>query len=131
MTQTALAPLTINISEEAAGHVRVFAEQSGLPDSNLRVSVKGGGCAGMTYVLDLVDEPREDDKLIEEHGAHALRGPQVVHLPSRYDPRVLGWTQRQRVRVQQPEREDNVRLRHFVQRVGQQQEPGIVAPRPL
>ena len=43
MTQTALAPLTINISEEAAGHVRVFAEQSGLPDSNLRVSVKGGG----------------------------------------------------------------------------------------
>ena len=68
MTQTALAPLTINISEEAAGHVRVFAEQSGLPDSNLRVSVKGGGCAGMTYVLDLVDEPREDDKVIEEHG---------------------------------------------------------------
>ena len=43
-------------------------QQSGKPDSNLRVAVKGGGCAGMTYVLDLIDEPREDDKVIEEHG---------------------------------------------------------------
>ena len=67
-TKTMPSPLTINISEEAADHVRVFAQQSGKPDSNLRVAVKGGGCAGMTYVLDLIDEPREDDKIIEEHG---------------------------------------------------------------
>ncbi len=67
-TKTMPSPLTINISEEAANHVRVFAQQSGKPDSNLRVAVKGGGCAGMTYVLDLIDEPREDDKVIEEHG---------------------------------------------------------------
>ena len=67
-TKTMPSPLTINISEEAAGHVRVFAAQSGKPDSNLRVAVKGGGCAGMTYVLDLIDDPREGDKVIEEHG---------------------------------------------------------------
>lgn len=67
-TKTMPSPLTINISEEAADHVRVFAQQSGKPDSNLRVAVKGGGCAGMTYVLDLIDEPLEDDKVIEEHG---------------------------------------------------------------
>ena len=67
-TQTMPSPLTINISEEAAGHVQAFAAQSGKPGSNLRVAVKGGGCAGMTYVLDLIDEPREDDKVIEEHG---------------------------------------------------------------
>ena len=68
MVREAPAPLTINIDEEAAKHVRVFAEQSGKPDSNLRVGVKGGGCAGMTYILDLVDTPKEDDKVIEEHG---------------------------------------------------------------
>ncbi len=67
-TKTMPSPLTINISEEAADHVRVFAQQSGKPDSNLRVAVKGGGCAGMTYVLDLIDEPMEDDKVIEEYG---------------------------------------------------------------
>ncbi len=68
MTQTAPAPLTISIDREAANHVQVFAEQSGRPGANLRVAVKGGGCAGMTYVLDLVNDPREDDKIIEDHG---------------------------------------------------------------
>ena len=67
-TKTAPVPLTITIDRDAADHVRTFAQQSGKPDCNLRVAVKGGGCAGMTYVLDLVDQPREDDKIIEEHG---------------------------------------------------------------
>ena len=61
-------PLTISISQEAADHVGSFAEQAGKPGSNLRVGVKGGGCAGLTYMLDLVDEPKDDDKVIEEHG---------------------------------------------------------------
>ena len=38
------------------------------PGAYLRVGVKGGGCSGLTYMLDLVDEPKEDDKVIEEHG---------------------------------------------------------------
>ena len=71
MTSTATyenKPLTINISEEAASHVETFAEQAGKPGAYLRVGVKGGGCSGLTYMLDLVDEPKEDDKVIEEHG---------------------------------------------------------------
>ena len=67
-TKNKAAPLTISISKEAAEHVGHFAEQSGKPNSNLRVSVKGGGCSGMTYVLDLVDEPLEGDKILEQHG---------------------------------------------------------------
>ena len=34
----------------------------------MKVGVKGGGCSGLTYVLDLVDEFLEDDKIVEEHG---------------------------------------------------------------
>ena len=70
MTQTRErpAPLTISISEEAVEHVRNFAQQADQPNSHLRVGVKGGGCSGLTYVLDLVDEPSEDDKVLEEHG---------------------------------------------------------------
>ena len=41
-------PLTVSISQEAAGHVRDFAKQAGKPDSSLRVGVKGGGCSGLT-----------------------------------------------------------------------------------
>ena len=61
-------PLTISISEKAAGHVREFAQQAGESDAHLRVGVKGGGCSGLTYVLDLAAEPGENDKIIEGHG---------------------------------------------------------------
>ncbi|MCH2305527.1 MAG: iron-sulfur cluster assembly accessory protein [SAR202 cluster bacterium] len=61
-------PLTISISKEAVTHVRSFASEAGKPDAHIRVSVKGGGCSGLTYSLDLVDEPMPDDKVINEHG---------------------------------------------------------------
>ena len=63
-----IKPLTISISEEAANHVATFSQQAGKSTSSLRVGVKGGGCSGLTYILDLVDEPMQDDKVIEEHG---------------------------------------------------------------
>ena len=68
MKKTMPEPLTITITADAADYIKGFAEQSGKPGSNLRVGVKGGGCSGMTYTLDLVDEPGENDKVIEDHG---------------------------------------------------------------
>ena len=61
-------PLTISISEDAVEHVRHFAESAGQPDSHLRVSVKGGGCSGLTYELGLSEGPKENDKVIEDRG---------------------------------------------------------------
>ena len=35
----------------------------------MRVGVKGGGCSGLTYMLEIVsDGPRETDKVIDENG---------------------------------------------------------------
>ena len=68
MNKTQPAPLTISISQEAADHVRSFAELEGKTTSNVRVGVKGGGCSGLTYVLDIVDEPAAGDKVIEDQG---------------------------------------------------------------
>ena len=68
MATTAPKPLTISISKEAAEHVSQFTAQAGKPDANLRVGVKGGGCSGLTYVLDIVDGPEDDDKVIRDHG---------------------------------------------------------------
>ncbi len=61
-------PMTITISADAAEHVRRFAAQSGKPEAGIRVGVKGGGCSGLTYVLDLVEGPNENDKVIEDQG---------------------------------------------------------------
>ena len=68
MTTVERQPLTISISKGAAEHVRDFTKQAGKPEANLRVGVKGGGCSGLTYMLDIVEEPVEGDKVIEEHG---------------------------------------------------------------
>jgi|TARA_B110000263_G_scaffold33205_1_gene25182 iron-sulfur cluster assembly protein len=69
VTRITPEPLTITISEEAAKHVGQFVAAEGKAEANLRVGVKGGGCSGLTYVLEIIDnEPDAEDKLIEEHG---------------------------------------------------------------
>ena len=65
---TAQEPLTISISQNAAKHVGEFMAAEGRETGILRVGVKGGGCSGLTYVLDIVDEGREGDKVIDQNG---------------------------------------------------------------
>ena len=62
-------PTAVRLTEDAVNHIREFATAEGKPDANLRVAVKGGGCSGLTYVLETVEEEaREDEKVVEEHG---------------------------------------------------------------
>jgi iron-sulfur cluster assembly protein len=65
---TAQAPLTITITESAAKHVHAFMESEGFAEGVLRVAVKGGGCSGLTYVLDIKDAAPEGDKVIVDKG---------------------------------------------------------------
>ena len=59
---------TIEITEKAATKVRQFAEQQGKDPFGLKVAVRGGGCSGLTYVLEIVDGPDDDDKIIDSNG---------------------------------------------------------------
>lgn len=59
---------SIHVTPKAAGKVREFAKRDGREQFGLKVAVKGGGCSGLTYVLDIVDGPAEDDKVIEQNG---------------------------------------------------------------
>ena len=58
---------TIEITEKAANKVQQFATQKGMTEFGLKVAVKGGGCSGLTYVLEIVDGPEEDDKIIDSN----------------------------------------------------------------
>ena len=121
MTTAERQPLTISISEGAAEHVRDFAAQAGSVDASLRVGVKGGGCSGLTYVLDIVEEPNEGDKVIEGHGLKLFIDRKSVRLPGGYRTGVLRRAERQGLRFQQPERQDDLRVRHVLQRLGRPQ----------
>lgn len=58
----------ITITENAAKKVKELVEKEKKgPEYGLRVGVRGGGCSGMTYLLDL-DTQKPDDSTLEEFG---------------------------------------------------------------
>ncbi len=63
----------ITLTKEAAEFVRRRLEKEGRPDAALRVGVRGGGCNGLTYVLDYTDEPpRARDLVYAFYGTHVF-----------------------------------------------------------
>ena len=67
--------MPINLTETAAKEIKDIIKQQGLPEENtrLRVGVKGGGCSGFSYMLDLTEEPKtEMDEEIECQGIKIL-----------------------------------------------------------
>ncbi|MFY0623900.1 MAG: iron-sulfur cluster assembly accessory protein [Pelagimonas sp.] len=41
----------------------------------LRIGIKKGGCAGMEYTMDYVDEPDKNDEVVEQDGARVMIAP--------------------------------------------------------
>ncbi len=61
--------MPILITETAAKEIKNIIRDQGLPEAvALRVGVKGGGCSGLSYVLDLTDAPAENDEVMESNG---------------------------------------------------------------
>lgn len=55
--------MAITISDAAAQRVRTIKKKRQTPDAVLRVGVRGGGCSGLTYFMDLVESPEPKDKI--------------------------------------------------------------------
>jgi iron-sulfur cluster assembly protein len=65
--------MAITLSETAAREVKAIIEQQGLSGNvALRVGVKGGGCSGFSYVLDLTEAAPDNDEVMESHGIKLL-----------------------------------------------------------
>ena len=46
--------------------------------SGVRLGVKGGGCSGMSYVIEYCDQPRARDKVFEVEGARVYVDPKSL-----------------------------------------------------
>lgn len=57
----------ITISETAKKHIFEIMENDNLSSDkfNLRVGVKGGGCSGLSYVMDFDDQINETDEVVD------------------------------------------------------------------
>jgi iron-sulfur cluster assembly protein len=68
----------VSLTEAAAARARKLIEAAGRPVAGLRLGVKNGGCAGMTYTMDLADEVQPADEMIEDQGVKILVAPKDV-----------------------------------------------------
>lgn len=55
----------ITLTESAVKAVAKFIQGAPQPVSGLRVKVQGGGCSGMQYGLQLVEEAAADDTVVD------------------------------------------------------------------
>jgi iron-sulfur cluster assembly protein len=63
----------INISKSAADHIRTIMEDGA--GKALRIGLKKGGCAGMEYTMEYVNEISESDEVVEVDGAKIVIAP--------------------------------------------------------
>ena len=67
--------MAVALTEKAASEIKKIVKDQGLPEeqTRLRVGVKGGGCSGFSYMLDLTEEPKsESDEEVDSHGVKIL-----------------------------------------------------------
>ena len=58
----------IKLSDNAAVRIREIMSNAEKDSVGVRVSVKSGGCAGMSYVMEYTKEINPNDEVIEEKG---------------------------------------------------------------
>jgi len=63
----------VTITEKAANQIRKLMSQG--DKKGLRVGVKKGGCAGMEYTMDYVDDIDPNDEVISQDGATVMIAP--------------------------------------------------------
>ena len=62
----------VTVSESAAKKLTSLIEESGFKTPFVRVSVKGGGCSGLSYDLSFDTEQQPADTLVEDKGVKIL-----------------------------------------------------------
>ena len=74
------APAGVIITETAAREINTIVEQQELNRETvaLRVGVKGGGCSGFSYVLDLTETIKDTDEVFEQHGIRVVCDPKSL-----------------------------------------------------
>ena len=70
MSATTAPTVTLNVTESAATEIKKFmAGEDDLPEtSGLRVRVVPGGCSGFQYSLNIEEQSREGDFILDQKG---------------------------------------------------------------
>ncbi len=68
----------MTLTDAAAERVREIMAQAETPVAGLRVGVKNGGCAGMSYTMEWAQKAEPFDEIVEDKGVTVLIDPKAV-----------------------------------------------------
>jgi iron-sulfur cluster assembly protein len=68
----------MRLTEAAADRIKAVMAKAEQPIAAVRVGVKNGGCAGMSYFMEYAEKINPLDEVIEEKGIRLLVDPKAV-----------------------------------------------------
>jgi iron-sulfur cluster assembly protein len=71
-------PQVMRLSEAAAARIREVLAAADRPIAGVRVGVKNGGCAGMSYTMEYAEQVAPSDEVVEEKGVRVFVDPKAV-----------------------------------------------------
>jgi iron-sulfur cluster assembly protein len=71
-------PQVMRLTEAAATRIKDILARADKPIAGVRVGVKNGGCAGMSYTMEYAEQVNPTDEIVEDKGVRLLIDPKAV-----------------------------------------------------
>ena len=68
----------ITLSNQAANRIKEIMSKDNENSIGVRIGVKSGGCAGMSYIMEYAKEAKPADEVIEDKGVKVFIDPAAV-----------------------------------------------------
>ena len=68
----------ITLSDNAANRIKEIISNDETKSVGVRVGVKSGGCAGMSYIMEYAKEIKPNDEIIEDKGVKVFIAPSAI-----------------------------------------------------
>ena len=68
----------IKLSNNAADRIKEIMSAADNSTIGVRVGVKSGGCAGMSYIMEYAKEVKANEEVIEDKGVKVLIDPKAI-----------------------------------------------------
>ena len=68
----------ITLSDNAASRIKEILSNNETKSIGVRVGVKSGGCAGMSYIMEYAKEINSNDEIIEDKGVKVFIDPGAI-----------------------------------------------------
>jgi iron-sulfur cluster assembly protein len=78
MVQARPRPQVVRLTQAAAERVREIMDAAEKPVAGLRVGVKNGGCAGMSYTMEWAEAVGPHDEVVDDKGVKVLIDPKAI-----------------------------------------------------